>query len=404
MNAIAGRLLKPCTALLLLAVLLLGCVQTEPPTEPVAIGYAYPQGILDPGFYEKLVEQFNDEHPQVTVELKPNGWEEADVLLIPEWEVRSRWEAAQIISLEAMIEQDPSFDLADFYPETVAHLTVEGETLAIPGGVDLGLMYYNKDLFDAYKVPYPEAGWTWNDFLSAALALRDPAAEVFGYAPWSGDNSGNLDPVTFIYQHGGRLIDDWDAPTRTTFDDPLTIEALEWYARLFLEHDVAPTPKQVRQAFMGIVSVGIVSGKVGMWIDALSSQGGEEVAKWNFRWGVAPLPRETLAATPGWVYGYVISAQTEQPEAAWLWIDFLSRQPTSRLAPPRRSLVESAAYEDLMGDNAAAIEASMQDVMMVPYWTLFTEFGDEMQRFQIAVRQIVAGDATPEEAMAAIQR
>jgi hypothetical protein len=57
------------------------------------------------------------------------------------------------------------------------------------------------------------------------------------------------DAAHFVYQHGGRLCDDLQAPTYATYDDPLTIEALEWYAALFQEHNVAPTPEQVQQTF-----------------------------------------------------------------------------------------------------------------------------------------------------------
>lgn len=83
--------------------------------------------------------------------------------------------------LGPFIEQDPSFDLADFYPAMLDFYTDEGSVWAIPSGVDLVAMFYNKDLFDQYDVPYPEVGWTWDDFLSKAQALRDPDAGVYAY-------------------------------------------------------------------------------------------------------------------------------------------------------------------------------------------------------------------------------
>ena len=64
----------------------------------------------------------------------------------------------------------------------LAVYAVEGKTWAIPSGMNPLVVYYNQDLFDQYGVPYPENGWTWDDFLSVALAIRDPEAGVFGYA------------------------------------------------------------------------------------------------------------------------------------------------------------------------------------------------------------------------------
>jgi ABC-type glycerol-3-phosphate transport system substrate-binding protein len=75
----------------------------------------------------------------------------------------------------------------------------------------------------------------------------------------------------FIYQHGGRVLDDWGDPTRTTFDDPLTIEALEWYDNLVHVHKMMPTPDQVYLApFEGSMEGGVYRGKVAMWTSAES--------------------------------------------------------------------------------------------------------------------------------------
>lgn len=62
-------------------------------------------------------------------------------------------------------------------------------------------MYYNKDLFDQRHVPYPQNGWTWDDFLAAAQAVSDPESGIYGYAY----HPLGVDWVLFAYQHRGRL-------------------------------------------------------------------------------------------------------------------------------------------------------------------------------------------------------
>jgi ABC-type glycerol-3-phosphate transport system substrate-binding protein len=89
---------------------------------------------------------------------------------------------------------------------------------------------------------------------------------------------------------------------------------------------------------------------------------------------MAPLPRDAQAITQVSVEGYVISSQTENIEASWQWISFLSEQMPSRLMPPRRSLAGSDAYEQQMGEEIAAVtRASMENAVLVS-----PEVGEEL--------------------------
>jgi multiple sugar transport system substrate-binding protein len=223
------------------------------------------------------------------------------------------------------------------------------------------VMYYNRDLFDQYNVPYPQIGWTWDDFLERAVALRDPDAFVFGYGPRLPPG----DAVLFIYQHGGRIFDDPENPTRTTFDDPLTIEALEWYARLVHDYDAAPSLNQAAHAYGDgsyAIYEGIRTGKVGMWTGALSERGGLGWPfKWKMAWGMVPLPSDAQSWTEVVVEGYAISSGTEHYDACWEWIAWLSEQVPYRFMPARRSLAESSAYEDQVGAEVAAVARALME-------------------------------------------
>jgi ABC-type glycerol-3-phosphate transport system substrate-binding protein len=387
------RWIRSFVFLLLLA--LSACTPATVTTEPVNLVFAFPEGIMDNNYYESLAAQFTALYPHITIRVAPNDWEAADVLLGPEWVLRQAQSENQLVSLDAFIEQEKSFDLQDFYPSTIDQLTIEGEIWALPAGVEMALLFYNRDLFDTYRVPYPETNWTWADFLNTALALRHPEVDVFGYVPWGGDLE-YLDSIIFIYQHGGKIIDDWQSPTSTTFDDPLTLEALEWYAGLFQEYEVAPTPAQVSQAFMGLTDVSIASGKAGMWIDSLVSQG-QVGREWDFALGITSLPHDTHSITLAWVYGYAISAPATHRQESWQWIEFLSDQISTRLAPARISSAESIEYAQLMGNGVIPIRASLAEASMISYWTLFTRFSGEMRQFQSALEQIVKGEATPSE-------
>jgi ABC-type glycerol-3-phosphate transport system substrate-binding protein len=405
------RLGRICAIVCHLVISLSGCGLATPAPEPATIAFVHPTSDTD--YYQQLLQAFNESYPSITVELRPRTWDEldhlgardADVLVATAFDLSELQDQGHILSLDPFIEQGASFDPSDFYPGTAGLFTTQGKTWGVPAGVDPIVMFYNQDLLDQYDAPYPGIGWTWEDFLNVALAVRDPEAGVFGYV----STQQSYDAMLFIYQHGGRIFDSLQDPTRTTFDDPLTIEALEWFAALIHEYDVVPTPEQSRQAFGGDRRYsnyrGISRGQVGMWIGRLSERGGQNYwpAEWVMNWGMAPLPRDAQSVTGAWVEGYFISSQTEHPEACWQWITFLTQQTPTRLMPARKSLAESTAYEQQVGGDVAAFaRASMESAALIS--PELVEFEEALQVFDLAVGKIVKGDSTPREAMSEAQR
>ena len=389
---------------------LCGCGGITPTPEPVTIAFAHPD--VDTNYYEPLVREFNESYPHITVEPQPKpadalgnlSVDDADVFAVGVFTLIGLQQQGDVLSLDPFIEQDASLDLADFYPGTVGIVTSEGKTWAVPAGVDIRVMYYSQDLFDQYGVPYPEIEWTWDGFLSRALDVHDPDAGIFGYTT----TPGYADAALFVLQHGGQVVDDMQHPTRTTFDDPSAIEALEWYARLFHEYEVAPTLQEARRAFGGgqyAFYDGLRHGQVGMWMGMLSERGGRTwPVEWFVNWGMAPLPHDEQSAADAWVEGYAISSQTEHPDACWQWILFLSEQMPDRLMPPRRSLAESTAYEQQVGrEVAATARSSVENALLVSPWT-WAALGEAMNIFERAVDQIINGDISPREAMDWAQR
>jgi ABC-type glycerol-3-phosphate transport system substrate-binding protein len=400
---------------LLLGPIIAGCAGATPTPEPVAITFVHPD--FDTEYYETLVAEFNESYPYITVELRSQtgsiinelGGGHVDVFAASPYALIQLRGQGDILSLDPFIERDQSFNLPDFYPGVVELLTIEGKTWAVPAGIDVAVMFYSQDLFDQYGVPYPEIGWTWNDFLEAGLAISDPDAGIYGYTTTGTvTDPGYPEVPFFIYQHGGRLFDSLRNPTYTTFDDPLTIQAVEWYARLFHEYDVAPTPSEARRAFGGnqyAVFDGLRHGKVGMWIGMLSERGGMTwPVEWFVNWGMVPLPRDAQAITQADVEGYAIYAQTEHPDACWQWITFLSQRIPYRLMPARKSLAESTAYGQLVGEDVAIVaRASMENAVLINL-IAFAEFEDDMGVLAEAVGEVIDENMTPEEAMEWAQR
>ena len=383
---------------LLLILLLAGCGLQATPPEPVTINFAI--GEHEAEAYQPLLTAFAKKYPEITVELQEMGRDQdTDCFAAEPFDLPQDVAGGELLALDPFFEQDAEFKAGDFYPGTVDVLSYEGKKWGIPAGIDPFVLYSNTRLFDGAGAPYPAPGWTWDDFLTAGLAISKPDERVFGYAmPQSVDA---FDAALFVYQHGGRLFDDINAPTAVTLDDPKTIEAVQWYTDLALRHNIAPTPEQARGFSGGNQGIwrGVYEGKFGMWLGTFADRGGRTwPVEWQEPWGMAPLPRDEVAATAGIVQGYFLAADRPHPEACWKWVTFLSEQTAPGLAPARRTLAESAAFEQEVGAEAAeTVRASIESAFLISPEAV--QAGEVLGAFGSAVRQVLTGTVTAEEAM-----
>jgi ABC-type glycerol-3-phosphate transport system substrate-binding protein len=366
-NKVNRNFIRLCLFLLVLA----GCAKPLPTPEPVTIKFPSYEPAM--AHYTALAEQFKTLYPNITVELVQlqqqgsNQITDNDVFMADQLALAQLVRQGAILNLTPLIEQDNSFDQGVFYPGAFETFQYEGRTWGIPSDINMLLMYYNKDLFDRYSVPYPTSGWTWNDFLERAEDISDPNNGVFGYAIQHDNDLAIMEPILFIYQHGGQLFDSWQNPTTITFNDPLNVEAMEWYAGLIHTRGVAPSRKQGPDSIRYYPYGGVMQGKFGMWMGMLSDQGGITwPMRWQMQWGVVPLPRDHASFTLATVNGFFISTKTQHPDACWKWIMFLNEQMPILNMPARTALGESGQYEQLVGaEVAATARAAVGDAVLI---------------------------------------
>lgn len=411
----AVRLLVRGVALSLSLALLAGCGALASPTpapDPVEINFAFPAYMAD--YYDELITQFNEQSRQITVVRKTARSDETWRYLFREKQVdafvfssdeelfQDLFQDDKVLNLTPLLQEDDAFDLKDFYPGLLEPYSIEGNLWAIPAGVNLGVIYYNKDLLDQHNVAYPEADWTWDDLLMTAISVRDESEDIYGLA------SLPVFAIPFVYQHGGKIVDDWRAPTRLTLDDPRTVEAIEWYAGLIHDHDVMPSPREATRLF-GDGSPGYIywRRKAAIYLGFLTDRGGETwgpQAKWQMSWGMVPLPRDEHTATLGLVLAYAASSDTRHPEACWEWLTYLSEQVPPYVMPARRSLAESEDYTRQVGEEMATVaRAAIQDALIVSNLQI-AELGRDAEGFGDALTEIMNGNATALEALTELQQ
>jgi multiple sugar transport system substrate-binding protein len=375
--------------------------------------------------YRNLVEQFQEAHPGIIVELKtPQGFRGGLSLadMAAEYDcfqsspnLSNEDDLAAILSMEPFFAADSDLGKEDFYPSVMDQFTYQGQVWGLPGSVTVNVMSYNKDLFDAAGLDYPSVTWTTSDFLELATALTQGEDENAQYGYASNFFEVN-DLVALIDRLGGDMLDDSVDPPRVVFNTPGVVEAVRWYASLTTVHGVKPTLDTEVEDFRALEQerqAMIDQGRVAMWTDASGVRvfrgfGGET----NLNTGIAPLPLGPNSAEGSGfqsVDGFFISAQTDARQACWTWITFLTEQPNVASGlPARQSVAESDAYRQEVGaEQAEAYIASvssgsrasfMQRISEEGSWLMFASFW-----LSDAYDRIVAGDMTVEEALNAAQ-
>lgn len=211
----------------------------------------------------------------------------------------------------------------DKLPESLVDLyTYEDSKYAIPKDLDTIGLYYNKELFDQAEVSYPDDTWDWDDFLEAAKKLTDKEKGVYGFAAQHYGQAGHYNT---IYQAGGYVISE-DLST-SGFDDPKTIEGLEFFIDLIHKHGVSPTLAQLTdtEARQQFESDKVAMHFDGSWMAKVFSESLQDKVD------VTVLPKGEKRATIIHGLGHGISANSENPDEAWKLVEFLASKEVNEI-------------------------------------------------------------------------
>jgi multiple sugar transport system substrate-binding protein len=340
---------------------------TPPPPRPVATPLPTPsedQAVIafapfpseDMSIYRALASTYSEHSPGIQVEIVSYSFPLAELSadadcfggILP---VDSPGTRQHVRSLEPLMEADAAFDLSDYYPQMLEAVLHEGQLWGLPYQADALMVYYNRDLLTEAGVAPPELDWSFDDFLETAVDLS--ADDRYGFTTCEGAYG---DLVYVMERMGARLYDDAHDPPTPIFDDATVIAALGRYADLFRERPISPRTPSTKSGWpdamvRGNHPDGVQSEQVAMWVDSLESHAfGRRLP---FETGVAPLPRGTKASTEFDFRAYYISTHSEDPEACWEWLKFLSEQTeTVRFLPTRRGIAQSAEWREQVDSPA----------------------------------------------------
>ncbi|WP_371036667.1 ABC transporter substrate-binding protein [Rhodosalinus sp. FB01] len=311
-------------------------------------------------------------------------------------------EQGLIVPFESAIETEAEQEwLNSFYPALMANGQIEGQTWGVPFQRSTIVAYYNKDMFREAGLDPEKAPTTWDELVEMGKALT------------TDDHHGLMIPSTgypywmfqaLAIQNGQELMSN-DGLT-TYFDDPDTVEALEYWKSLSTEHGIMPEGTvewgTLRQAFL--------EGETAMmW----HSTGNLTAVKNNaeFDFGVAMLPgKERLGSPTGGGNFYLFKDSTEEEKQAALeLIKFMTapEQAAKWSIETGYMGVSPAAYETealkaYTADFPPALVARDQLEHAVAEFSTF-ETARVRDGLNAAIQSALTGDKSPADALAEAQ-
>lgn len=219
--------------------------------------------------------------------------------------------------------------LSEYHKLALDAITYKGKLqglpgVGIPGGAAPNLIYFNADHFrnEGLATPYElwkQDKWTWAAYLSACekLVKRGPDGKMT-QIPTSG-SAHRL----WLNSAGGKEVDDVFAPTRSFYDDPSSIKALQFLQDLRHRQRVEPVTNVRDEVGLNNNDEAFMQGRLSMslrWTTGINVYRPIDA----FKWGMAPYPKDATYATDYTAAGLAIARGAKDQDAAWTWIEWAS--------------------------------------------------------------------------------
>jgi multiple sugar transport system substrate-binding protein len=299
--------------------------------------------------------------------------------------------------LGPFLEQS-QIDLSKYFTED-ANSVYQGTTYAVPEELDIMALAYNKDLFDEAGVAYPTETWTWDDLLDAATKLTRTTSD--------GKQTYGIYAVNNIQEMWGDLVKENGGSFLTpdmkkaAINTPESQEAIQFAVDLIHKYKVSPTAQGV-SSLPGYIESGGSPFMTGLV--AMKFQGNYELGVLlesdAFQWDVVTMPQRKIKGGLAWSQAWVMYEKTQQPEAAWRFIEFMlsdkanqviSDTPNKGQCPP----LKSAAYEGKYGapppDNMKAFLDGYEYRQSFEFHPAWLEWGAAYGK---ALDPVFAGDVS----------
>jgi multiple sugar transport system substrate-binding protein len=321
-----------------------GAATTPPSTVPASAstGYTGPEATIEYSIWgdptelknqQAIVDAFHASEPRITVKVTVSDWDTywdklqtglaggaapdvfaMDGPLFPDYASRD-----VLLDLTPYVQAE-GYPLSSLDDNAVRDFTLaDGRQMGLPRDLNVIALFYNKDLFDAAGVAYPDDTWDWNKLVAVGKQLtldtnNDGTPDQWGVYTETTDMENAWSE--FVWENGGDIIAP-DGKT-TVLDTPEATGGIQFLQDLIWKDKVVPEP-----ALFAETGDAFEQGQAAMEINGSWLVATDEAAGLNF--GIAPLPSGPAGrATSVNPTGAVIYKGSKSPDAAWAFVKYLA--------------------------------------------------------------------------------
>jgi multiple sugar transport system substrate-binding protein len=308
--------------------------------EPSDAGYTGPEATItysiwgDPAEIKNqqaIVDAFHAVNPKITVKVTVSDWEPywdklqtsiaggdapdvfaMDGPLFPDYQTRD-----VLLDLKPYIDKT-GYDLSQLADQAVADFTTPDGQFGLPRDLNVVALYYNKKMFDAASLPYPDDTWDWAKLVEVAKQLTkrnaDGKVSQWGFYTETTDMENYWSEL--VWQNGGDIISE-DHKSSLVGSDQAT-GGLQFLQDLIWKEKVMPDAA-ITDALGDAFEQGQAALESnGSWLVSTHQAAGID-------FGIAPLPKGTAGqATSINPTGAVVFKGTKNPDAAWEFVKYLA--------------------------------------------------------------------------------
>lgn len=200
---------------------------------------------------QAMCDAYTAQHPDVVIEVQATSWNEywtkleaaAESNTLPDifWmHTNQLLYYADFGMLADVTDLYDDVD-ADYYEKHFSEISrsnasgSDGKLYGVPKDKDNGHLVYNKEMFDAAGVEYPNEDWTWDDLVSASEKIYKSTGK-YGFMAYNDDQLGYW---PFVYQAGGYILN--DEKTAAGYTQPASVKGIEFYVGM-QDYDWWPCP------------------------------------------------------------------------------------------------------------------------------------------------------------------
>lgn len=300
--------------------------------EPVTVTYWRPAFDVERDATLRMIEDFEQEFPQIKINMVPtSSYEEKiktalaggvgpDIMAVDGPLIAFYAYQGALIPLDDYYTEA---SLSDFIPATLEEITWDQHVWTGPLNNSSIAVYYNTDMFERAGIAPPrkmEEAWTWETFatnvshVSSANTTggRRPQGLLFGIGI---NEFASYAEMPWLWQTDGRVLRPDGMQASGYLDSPASVRGLTVFQDLYRRHQIV----SVEEITEGFPSGKAASTITGPW----NIQFYREIYP-DLKFGIMPLPRDIKQVTPCGSWHMAITSQSNHPDEAWLFIDWMT--------------------------------------------------------------------------------